>query len=127
MLNGWPQGGVWLSTYPTDMRKSFDGLSSLVKNHLRDDPLSGRWYVFINRRRTILKILAFEAGGRRHYGQPIVTDELVRRSIDMVKPIFGDNNEIGRKHKLVSRVSGLSEAASCMKDEAAIYHGCFRL
>ena len=63
MLNGWPAGGVWLSTQPTDMRKSFDGLSALVRNHLRDDPLSGRWFVFINRRRTILKILAFEAGG----------------------------------------------------------------
>ena len=63
MLNGWPQGGVWLSTQPTDMRKSFDGLSALVKNQLRDDPLSGRWYVFINRRRTILKILAWDAGG----------------------------------------------------------------
>ena len=63
MLNGWPEGGVWLSTHPTDMRNSFGGLSSLVKNQLRDDPQSGRWYVFINRRRTILKILAFEAGG----------------------------------------------------------------
>ena len=63
MLNGWPAGGIWLSTQPTDMRKSFDGLSALVRNHLRDDPLSGRWFVFINRRRTILKILAFEAGG----------------------------------------------------------------
>ena len=63
MLNGWPAGGIWLSMQPTDMRKSFDGLSGLVRNHLRDDPLSGRWFVFINRRRTILKILAFEAGG----------------------------------------------------------------
>lgn len=63
MLNGWPAGGVWLSTQPTDMRKSFDGLSALVRNHLGDDPLSGRWFVFINRKRTILKILGFEAGG----------------------------------------------------------------
>ena len=36
MLNGWPAGGVWLSTQATDMRKSFDGLSALVRNHLRD-------------------------------------------------------------------------------------------
>ena len=53
MLNGWPAGGIWLSTQPTDMRKSFDGLSALVRNHLRDDPLSGRWfdymcYIFTN-------------------------------------------------------------------------------
>ena len=44
MLNGWPAGGVWLATQPTDMRKSFDGLAGLVRNHLRDDPLSGRWF-----------------------------------------------------------------------------------
>ncbi len=55
MLNGWPAGGIWLSTQPTDMRKSFDGLSALVRNHLRDDPLSGRWfdymcYIFTNMR-----------------------------------------------------------------------------
>ena len=45
------------------MRKSFDGLQALVRQHLRDDPLSGRWYVFINRRRTLCKVLCFEAGG----------------------------------------------------------------
>ncbi|MDE0239738.1 MAG: IS66 family insertion sequence element accessory protein TnpB, partial [bacterium] len=40
-----------------------DGLQALVRQHLGDDPLSGRWYVFINRRRTLCKVLCFEAGG----------------------------------------------------------------
>ena len=30
---------VWLYTQPTDMRKSFDGLSALVKEKLSEDPL----------------------------------------------------------------------------------------
>ncbi|MDE0713370.1 MAG: IS66 family insertion sequence element accessory protein TnpB, partial [Gammaproteobacteria bacterium] len=36
-----PEGGVrvWLHARPTDMRKSFDGLSALVKNVLGEDPL----------------------------------------------------------------------------------------
>ena len=63
MLGGWPRGGVWLARDPADMRKSFDGLQALVRQHLGDDPLSGRWYVFINRRRTLCKVLCFEAGG----------------------------------------------------------------
>ena len=45
------------------MRRSFDGLSALVKNHLGADPTNGHWYAFINRRRTHIKVLAFEAGG----------------------------------------------------------------
>lgn len=63
MLNGWPSGGIWLSSSPADMRCSFDGLSALVRTHLRDDPVSDRWYVFINRRRTHLKVLGWESGG----------------------------------------------------------------
>ena len=45
------------------MRCSFDGLSARVRRHLDEDPTSGHWFVFINRRRTLLKILAFDTGG----------------------------------------------------------------
>ena len=34
MLGGWPRGGIWLSTDPADMRRSFDGLCALVSGHL---------------------------------------------------------------------------------------------
>ena len=33
---------LWLYTQPTDMRKSYDGLSALVKSKLLEDPLSGQ-------------------------------------------------------------------------------------
>ena len=45
------------------MRCSFDGLSARVRRHLGEDPTSGHWFVFVNRRRTLLKILAFDTGG----------------------------------------------------------------
>ena len=54
---------IWLCTQPTDMRCSFDGLSARVRHHLSEDPTSGHWFAFINRRRTQIKVLAFEAGG----------------------------------------------------------------
>jgi len=47
----------------TDMRKGFNGLSGLVRNALCGDPLDGSAYIFINRRRDRMKILAWESGG----------------------------------------------------------------
>jgi transposase len=63
MLSITPACRIWLCTQPTDMRRSFDGLSALVRNHLAADPTSGDWFAFINRRRTQIKVLAFEEGG----------------------------------------------------------------
>jgi len=54
---------VWLYTEPTDMRKSFDGLSGMVKHQLQEDPLSGQLFVFINRRKTQMKVLYFDRSG----------------------------------------------------------------
>ena len=60
-----PEGQVriWLYAPPTDMRKSFDGLSALVRTKLAEDPLSGQVFVFINRRRTQLKVLYLDRSG----------------------------------------------------------------
>jgi transposase len=45
------------------MRKSFTGLSALVKQKLLENPLSGHYFVFINRRKTQTKILYFDRSG----------------------------------------------------------------
>lgn len=45
------------------MRKSYDGLSALVKSKLEEDPLSGQLFVFINRKRTQCKVLYFDRSG----------------------------------------------------------------
>ena len=60
-----PEGQVrvWLCTTPTDMRKSFDGLSAMTKHQLQEDPLSGQLFVFINRRKTLIKVLYFDRTG----------------------------------------------------------------
>ena len=54
---------IWLCTEPTDMPLFFDGLSARVRHHLGEDPSSGQWFAFINRRATQIKVLAFEEGG----------------------------------------------------------------
>ena len=55
--------GIWLCSEPTDMRKSFNGLLALVRHRLDADPLNGQLYVFINRRKTQMKILYFDQNG----------------------------------------------------------------
>ena len=60
---------VWLYTRPTDMRKSYDGLSALVKQVLHEDPASGHLFVFINRKRTQMKVLYFDRSGYCVWGK----------------------------------------------------------
>jgi transposase len=48
---------------PTDMRKSYEGLSALVRNELARDILSGELYLFTNARRSRAKVLLFDGTG----------------------------------------------------------------
>lgn len=54
---------VWVYGRATDMRKSFDGLSALVRTAMGDNPLNGSLFVFVNRRRTQMKALYFDGDG----------------------------------------------------------------
>ena len=54
---------IYLAIQPSDMRKSFNGLQSVVSEHLKADPLNGALYVFTNKRRNRLKILYFDKTG----------------------------------------------------------------
>jgi transposase len=63
MLNAGPATKVYLACGVTDMRKSYDGLYSMVVGSLGSDPLSGHLFVFCNRRRDRIKILFWDGGG----------------------------------------------------------------
>jgi transposase len=54
---------IFAYSKPADMRNGFDGLSSLVRNELGHDPLSGALYLFTNRDRTRAKVLHFDGSG----------------------------------------------------------------
>ena len=45
------------------MRCSFDGLVAAVKGALKADPLSGDFFIFLNRRRTLLKGVFWDRTG----------------------------------------------------------------
>lgn len=54
---------VYVCLSACDMRKSFDGLSALVRDALELDALAGHLYVFANRRRDRVKILYWDRDG----------------------------------------------------------------
>jgi transposase len=51
------------------MRKSYDGLCGCVERMLAQDPLSGHFYVFFNRRGSMVKILVWDRNGFCIYGK----------------------------------------------------------
>jgi len=45
------------------MRKSFDGLCGLVINYLGQNPMTGDVFIFMNRRRSLIKLLVWDQTG----------------------------------------------------------------
>lgn len=58
-----PATRVFLALGPTDMRKSFDTLFALARDHIGVNPLSGHLFVFCNQRHNRLKILYWDGSG----------------------------------------------------------------
>ena len=54
---------VYLCLTPCDMRKSFDSLHALVREHLDLDPFAGHLFVFTSRRKDRVKILYWDRDG----------------------------------------------------------------
>ena len=54
---------IYLCLSPCDMRRSFDGLHALVRDHLQLDAFSGHLYLFANKRKDRLKILYWDRDG----------------------------------------------------------------
>jgi len=63
MLSPGPASEIFLAAGATDLRKSFDTLTALVRQRLAKDPLSGQFFVFCNGRRNRIKILFWDRTG----------------------------------------------------------------
>lgn len=63
MLLGRETRRILAYRHPVDMRRSFDGLMGLVQSVLREDPLSGTFFAFVNRRGNLLKLLFWDRTG----------------------------------------------------------------
>jgi transposase len=63
MLSLSPATRIFVALTPIDGRKSFNGLYTLVKETLQQDPLSGFLFSFTNKSRNRLKILFWDGSG----------------------------------------------------------------
>jgi len=65
------------------MRSSYDSLSALVKDVLKQDPYSGHLFLFINSRRTTLKCLYYDGTG-----MVVVSKRLEEKLFSMINPHY---------------------------------------
>jgi transposase len=54
---------VWLAIKPVDFRRQLDGLIALCQTQFNHNPRSGHLFVFINRSRTMIRVLCYEEHG----------------------------------------------------------------
>lgn len=54
---------ILLATHPVDFRRQLDGLIALCQNEFNRNPRSGHLFVFINRSRTMIRVLCYEEHG----------------------------------------------------------------
>ena len=63
MLNCSSGTRIFVATAPVDLRASFNKLFALTQSVLRQDPLSGHWFVFTNQERNRVKVLFWDGSG----------------------------------------------------------------
>lgn len=54
---------ICVAVQPVDFRKQIDGLIALCEQRLHQYPRSGDLFVFINRSRTMIRVLCYETNG----------------------------------------------------------------
>jgi len=98
---------IFVFTEPTDMRKSFDGLSGIVAEHFDVQLLSGHLFLFFNRRRDCVKLLAWD-----HDGLAIWYKRLEAGTFQL-GAIAGDGSALEIDHvKLSMLLSGIDIASA---------------
>lgn len=58
-----PHFKIYVYGKPVDFRLGIDGLSGLCRSVLNSDPMNGSFYLFINRRKTSIKLLVYDGQG----------------------------------------------------------------
>ena len=103
------------------MRKSFDGLHAVVRDHLKLDPFAGHLFVFANRRRDRVKILYWDRDGfavwakrleEGTYAMPFGENDAMRREItaqELGALLSGIDLSRAKRRKRYERI--VSEAA----------------
>lgn len=63
MIQITPQMRIFLKIEPEDFRKGIDSLAAACRKVLKQDPFSGYLFVFRNRKKNAIKLLAYDGQG----------------------------------------------------------------
>lgn len=63
MLTLSPKHKVYLAIQAVDFRMGIDGFAACCRRQFSLDPFNGHYFIFCNRRRTAVKILAYDTQG----------------------------------------------------------------
>jgi transposase len=63
MLTLGARARIYVAAEAMDLRKGFDALAAATREIICENPLSGHWFVFVNRRKNRLKVLVWEPSG----------------------------------------------------------------
>jgi transposase len=63
MIQVTPQMRIFLAYESPDFRCGIDGLAAICSEQLKEDPFSGAWFLFRNRKRTSIKALVYDGQG----------------------------------------------------------------
>ena len=58
-----PHGNLWVWHEPVDLRKSYNSLRFCVEEYLGKDAQSGDGFIFVNRDKTLAKVLFWDRTG----------------------------------------------------------------
>lgn len=63
MISVTAKTSIFIAIEPTDFRKQQDGLMAYCRQVLNTNPMSGSLFVFINRAKTMIRVLAYDGNG----------------------------------------------------------------
>ncbi len=100
MFNLSPGTQILVYAKPIDMRKSFDGLFSLVRAHFRQDPFSGALFLFRSKRSNFIKIIWWDQDGFAIFAKKLESGTFRFPSVQFVDGIC-QPMEIDRSHLMM--------------------------
>jgi transposase len=101
MLSFAPNARVFVALDPVDMRGSFDALAGHVRR-LQHDPADGSLYLFLNRRRRLMKAIWFD-----RTGWAIFSKRLERGTFELPLPTDGTRQVLVDPAQLAMILEGI--------------------
>jgi len=109
MLSLSHQQRIFLARAPVDMRKGFDGLAALVSERLGKDALSGDVFLFVSRRRNMVKVLMWDVSGFW------LATKRLERGVFGVRGLLGSTDAAGALMLTVAEVMLLLEGVTVQR------------